>query len=421
MSLFVKPLKLMKQPVSPFLYLVYGLLAIALSIFCSDYYSGISGFTDFSACAADLEDSAAKKSVNSANAAKSAAKKSPDAAKTKKMLEFFISKPLGELRIKKGMEWVRYSNASGKVLVPEDAYLQLKLNWFIADELSRSKKPDNNLRKLFEHLYSLDLSGCELSENQLSFLAQMPGLVELNLRRSSIKDNQLVYLRLLKKLKSLDLGETEITDAAMPILASFALLENLSLFNDEINDRGLQQLAQLKLRSIELSGSNISEQGLAFLCEIKTLQSLQLGNLDLSSRGLEALSNLTELTSLSIDGISALDSDSFTQLARFKRLRFLNLARTGFRDSDLCHLKALNDIQGLDLSNTLIRGSTLSQLCKLPRLWSLNLSGTAIDDNALAKISCLKNLRILSLTDCKVSKKAELSLRRSIPGLLIKN
>ena len=63
----------------------------------------------------------------------------------------------------------------------------------------------------FQHVEAVDLTGCQVKD-ELSALANLPGLAYLNLDRSSVTDANVHDLSLLKSLRTLSLRETEVSD-----------------------------------------------------------------------------------------------------------------------------------------------------------------------------------------------------------------
>ena len=110
------------------------------------------------------------------------------------------------------------------------------------------------------------LSGKELRDEQLAHVAELGGVVSLNLKGTSITDAGLARLKALAQLQKLHLEQTAIGDEGVAHLAKLTNLEYLNLYGTNVTDRALQSLTGLtNLRSLYLWQTGVSDEGVAKL------------------------------------------------------------------------------------------------------------------------------------------------------------
>ncbi len=98
---------------------------------------------------------------------------------------------------------------------------------------------------------------------ELSQIANLSSLEDLNLWGSAISDAGMVRLAHLSRLKSLILNRTSISDAGLIHVGRLVHLEHLHIENNRITDAGLRHLKGLtRLRSLWLKGTDVSEEAI---------------------------------------------------------------------------------------------------------------------------------------------------------------
>ena len=149
---------------------------------------------------------------------------------------------------------------------------------FIASGLSNLAKADQqaaieNIEKLGGTVRSVaaddpskeidfHLSGKDLTDDGLANVAQVEGVIWLNLKDTKITDAGLKHLANLKGLKKLHLERTAVTDDGLDNLAHLSDLEYLNLYDTKVSDAGLDKLAGLKnLKQLYLWKSATTEEG----------------------------------------------------------------------------------------------------------------------------------------------------------------
>lgn len=92
------------------------------------------------------------------------------------------------------------------------------------------------------NLYDLDLSGTEITDDDLIPLGSIPHLQRLDLSETKISDAGLIHLSALSDLRTLNLYGTAITDAGLDHLANNQRLESLYLWQTHVTAVGVSLL-----------------------------------------------------------------------------------------------------------------------------------------------------------------------------------
>lgn len=179
-----------------------------------------------------------------------------------------------------------------------------------------------------------------VSDWDLQYLAALPALESLDLRKAQVTDEGLRYLMHLDQLSVLQLDDTLVTDSGLAHLARLGSLSLLCLGRTKITGAGLVELAGLaKLKTIFLHGSTIGDEGLRHLSKLKNLSELCLADTAITDAGLKYLQGA-------------------------KALRVLDLSRTGVTDAGLQHLRGLPALEVLRLGGTAVTRAGEAALLK---------------------------------------------------------
>jgi hypothetical protein len=126
-------------------------------------------------------------------------------------------------------------------------------------------------------------------------------------------------------------------------------------------------LAPLKhfknLERVGAYGARINDSALAFLLGLKRLRSLELGRTGVGDAALKYLQGFGQLRVLGLSE-SKVTNAGLVRLGKLTKLRRLDLGWTGVGDAGLTHLKGMTLLQMLDLRHTKV---TSRGLAKLPR------------------------------------------------------
>ena len=160
--------------------------------------------------------------------------------------------------------------------------------------------------------------------------------------------------------------------------------------------RGLRDL-----RILNVTATQLGDSAYEAIADCRSLRDLSLGRVN-SGRQLARLASLQNLVRLSI----RLDSTVAALLGvidDLPALLYLTLRGSRIDYSDICALRTLGRLKGLDLASTGVGGRACCCLESCRKLEELRLSHTNVGDDDLDVLTCLDNLRILTLDSTKVS------------------
>lgn len=185
-------------------------------------------------------------------------------------------------------------------------------------------------------LSTLDLSGCQFPAEELSVLANLPGLVELNLSDCGL--STIAGLAGAQSLNVLDLSSNTVRN--LEVIAAMSDLNTLLLGHNAVTDlsslSGLSELTQL-----DVSYNSVSS--LASLASCIKLDTLNASNNQISS--LEGVGSLTLLTSLDMNHNALEDVSALSGLTDLKTLDISNNALT-----DISPLSSLTKLETFNFS-----------------------------------------------------------------------
>jgi Leucine rich repeat/Leucine Rich repeat len=180
------------------------------------------------------------------------------------------------------------------------------------------------------NIVCVSFAGTHGADVEMTTLAQLASLTELNLSGTNVTDERTVHLHGLTRLLRLDLSSTQLTGASLANLKNLAQLQSLDLSSTAVTDADLTYLKELrKLRELKLSRTDFTDAGLSHLRDLP-----DLNRLDLSDCG----KNLTDAGLIIVGGFSQLES--------------LNLDDTDVTDAGLASLSGLVRLESLSLRNT---------------------------------------------------------------------
>ena len=208
---------------------------------------------------------------------------------------------------------------------------------------------DADLIKLFDKLYSIDLSNNDLTD--ISFIKNNPNIISIDLSNNKIED--------LSPLK--DTGITSI-DASNNKIKDVSYLESL-------ND----------LNYINLSGNN----GVIGFDKLKSLYILELMDTNAD------LSNITNLTNLSVLNISNNDISTLPKdLSDFDSLNSLSMINCNIKSiNDLPYIK--NDEHSLNIN---LDGNIISDISNINSKID-NVSMMSLNNNGISDIKKINNIK----------------------------
>ena len=245
------------------------------------------------------------------------------------------------------------------------------------DEYSTKIKSLNNVKSTPNEIVELD----EIIKNALINDGYEPG-DDNQFSKEELSNEYITYLNLDCSNENIDLSGIEyITN-----------LESISIYNvyGTINVYNLSNL--VKLKTLNISGNITSIENLEYLTNLTSLSCYFNGNFvnikpDISNQ----IENLTDLTSLSIEGSYTLD---FSELTKLTKLEYLSLG--GSYTDDLLNCEVIGNLSNLkSLQIRYYKLDNLKGLEKLSKLNTLNLAlryNEGVDTETITKITSLEKL-----------------------------
>ncbi|TAH24421.1 MAG: hypothetical protein EAZ07_09685 [Cytophagales bacterium] len=132
----------------------------------------------------------------------------------------------------------------------------LDARYVINKQLWDDKKTEN-LLKIKNQLYILDLSGTVISNQSLVSISQLKSLNTLFIQNTSLNDDNIDKIKELQNLEYLNIYNTNISDKAITSLAQLKKLKKIYVWQSKISNKGIEQL-QSKLPELKIVGANIS-------------------------------------------------------------------------------------------------------------------------------------------------------------------
>lgn len=132
--------------------------------------------------------------------------------------------------------WEEFGPARGTIVLPEGVRLQL--------EVAKDVRVDMGLLSRFPSgsLYSLDLSECKLTDDDVTIVSKLSGLKELDLSSTPVSGEGVKTLKSLNTLEKLWLDHTLVDDSCVPALISLSNLKKLSLEGTNLNELSIENL-----------------------------------------------------------------------------------------------------------------------------------------------------------------------------------
>lgn len=262
-----------------------------------------------------------------------------------------------------------------------------------------------------------------LTDEVLPYLAKLPELRELHLRRTQASDAGMSELKCAPHLEKLMILEAwNITDEGMREILEFPSLTGIYLMDcQQLTDESLRLISKhTKLQDLVLNTGRFSDGGVEQLAECQSLLNLEVvsGTDALTNESLRHLSRLKNLKLLSIRGTGITD-EGVKFLERMTGLETLCLVDTSVTGSGLEQLGRLSNLKHLELGGSKIKNEYLGFLKQFPELKILGLARTLVDDRGVEHLRRLKKLEMLTVDQMRVSDEAVRELRKEIPGVQV--
>ncbi len=243
-----------------------------------------------------------------------------------------------------------------------------------------------------------------VSNEDLTFLTNLPALEGLDVFGENIGDAGVGHLRNIKSLKTLVLGDTKITDSGLKVLGNLPNLEYLWLTGTGVTDAGLKDLTGLRKLKVLRLPVRITNEGLKSISRMQAVEELDIS--DSESCNFECLRTIGTMPQVRILNLRGLKiTDGSLEFIKNQKLIELNLSSTEIRGPGFIHLKELTNLRTLYLHGAAINDDGLFFIGKLSGLEYLNLGKTGISDAGLSKLGGLTALKELILMETSVTAK----------------
>eukprot|EP00798_Chlamydomonas_sp_ICE-L_P006589 gene6589-3243_t len=264
------------------------------------------------------------------------------------------------------------------------------------------------------NLLTLTLGCTKVKDEGLSYLAKMTSLQELHFEREDMTDVGIKTLSSLTNLQSLalrDCGDVS-GDSLSHLIPQLPNLQSLDLYkNFSIDDSQLSKCLEFlgSVTFLDLRGTFVTEGGLSELTRLSSLQRLCLApsqeNADVYGEYMCVISNLTQLTSLTINNCQLVSFPLAKSLRQLTQLRVLDLS----------------DEEKLEVSQKPpVNQAAVDVMATLTSLTSIDLSRRPVHEDHLSVLAeRLPKLHKLIIIGCPVLSSEVQSLQRRFPELSI--
>jgi len=189
-------------------------------------------------------------------------------------------------------------------------------------------------------IWSLELSGTDITDESLREIGKITDLGILKLDGTRVTDKGIEHLSNLHKLHHLFLSDTQVTGKAIEGIAqNHPKLMYLHMEGSNTTDSDMEPLAKLQyLYELHLGETQITGTGLVYLRDLPELRSLDLNNSDVTdegiTEGLRGANGFNNLVNLHLDSTDIGD-ESLLQISRLRELQELDVGRSRITDEGL--------------------------------------------------------------------------------------
>ncbi|MBI3562065.1 MAG: hypothetical protein HY080_10165 [Gammaproteobacteria bacterium] len=227
---------------------------------------------------------------------------------------------------------------------------ELFLSWTTID--------DEDLRELAEIgpvVYSIDLPS--------KMTDSLPHEILRDRSSKMVTDRGIEYLAKLKELRYLGMYDSAITDVGLASLKSLSNLKGLELSHTRIDGTGFAPLSDNKVPLEELAARNtkLTDKTGVVLAKFPKLRVLQLNETQIGDESVRAFGNLTKLEQLSLDGTRVTDA-SIPALVGLKNLKILSLGHTRLTDASIPALEKMTWVEIIGAGETHISPQGIKRL-----------------------------------------------------------
>jgi Leucine-rich repeat (LRR) protein len=306
------------------------------------------------------------------------------------------------------------------------------LDQFTGIDLTHSAVTEKGIAVLpkFDHLETLVLDGCQLTNAGLEQVSKIKSLVSLSMDGGAIRDPNtdagLAHIKNMQQLTSLHMDRAKFSPQGIANVAKMTWLESFSAAETLFNEQDLEQLAELtNLKDLNVSRTRIGDAGFRGFLPFKELVSLNISQLrgGFTGQGLKDLvqaHGIPKLRSLNIYGNRKLQTPAYEAIYKLPTLETLDLSEVDLDDAHFTAVKRLTKLERLSLSHNsdlTTRDSTLQTFLSLKKLKRVSFENNpGINDRIFQSLSKLKNLEVVVLWDTHVTEQGAQAFKRKLPN-----
>ena len=306
-------------------------------------------------------------------------------------------------------DWLRPLHNHGLLarIDDDEQVVEVTASSIVDDQLLAKLKTLPKLKKLYIE------ASKPVTEGGFAHVGEMAALESLEVYSITVPNDALRHLARLSSLRELTINNARIGDAGVEHLKGLSQLRVLRLEGNSITDAGLAHLKELtNLEVLDIAQSNwensrmqISDAGLATVARFTRLRELDIGRLPITDEGFAKLAGLRELRQLRLAG-TRITGDGLRALANFQNLESLSLGGPSFDDAAMQHVAKCPHLKHLSLRYTSVGDDGFRRIGWLGRLERLSLDSRFVTDAGLAHLSSLKNLKHIELRATRVTDKS---------------
>ena len=308
---------------------------------------------------------------------------------------------------------------------------------------------NNFIRDKNQQIIEVDLSGEEITSAEINDLLKLDGLRKISLRNTILKADMLQSIVTLQSLEALDLRGCELPVNGLSYLKSLPKLKRIRLsgknagmqLQDDdlgdlasidslralyvdffpIGDAGIKKLREHpNLQELGLAGTDVTDASLVDLASIAGLKKIRLANTEITGSGFSAIESHRSLKEIDLSGCKHLQQEYVSSLSKIPGMLKLNFYDSNISDAGVRDLKSASKLKWLNLDKTPITDKALGSVAELKNLEFLHVGSTQITDKGLNALTGLRKLKNLVATETFVTDEGVKEIQLKLPAASIK-
>lgn len=260
----------------------------------------------------------------------------------------------------------------------------------------------------------------DCSENKpedFKLISGLRNLEELNLSGTNITDDQIATYNKFTNLRTLSLSKCEsITGSTLKSLQSSKRLSVINFAKSGLKPENLIQLANLPVRSLDLTSTPVGNKDLNALNSMP-LSSLNLDHALITDKGILQLSkNLRTLEEINLNSCYKITAKSLVYLKDLPNLKGLAINHSGITGDQLKSLSEFKKLKSLNLGRLSLTDEQIKPVTRLPLVNLVLAHNPDLTDNILIDLARMKTLKTLTLSGCdRITNQGVVQFKKSRP------